>query len=384
MLPLPPGAPAVPAAGHGAEPTAVRGAEAGEAEPRRPARSEGSGRGAEGEAGVSSGVELAWKQLLPPAKPASRRGWRRGSPSPRRAPASPRLCAEIPSPPRPPASLTLLPREESFVCDISSPPLFATGLGRKGEAAAAGAGGGEGGSYLLLIYLFSSFLPQVAMVIQSSLSLRRREDGQPLREQPPVPSAPAALLPQRRPFPPCPSVGAGAALPPPHLSGSPLPGAGCPLRCPVQPSATPAPPSGAAPRWPPRGGARREQPKQPHYTPPFEVFPRRSAAGEGATGRDGATLVSPLTPARGCLLPSPGAWGPPRSPGQVRGGTALPEGAGPLLGRLPRRQLETGPLGPAASPPPPSPPCPLSAPRPPARRLPGGERLRPLAPRLHK
>lgn len=57
---------------------------------------------------------------------------------------------------------------------------------------------GKGGSYFLLIYLFSSFLPQVAMVIPSSLSLPSRGDGHPLREKPSVPTAPAAAFPHQR------------------------------------------------------------------------------------------------------------------------------------------------------------------------------------------
>lgn len=306
--PLPPGAPPAPAAGHGAEeppavvlnPPLFAVLNRGKQIPR--------GRGVEGEAGISSDVELAWKQLLPPAKPASRRGRRKGLPFSTPGIGIPAAVCGDPFPAAAPSHFNAFTTSGKFCLRYlfsPPPPLFATGLGRKGEAAAAGAGGGEGGSYLLLIYLFSSFLPQVAMVIQSSLSLRRRGDGQPLHETPPVPSAPAAAFPSRRPFPSYPSVGAGAAPPPPHFSGSPQPGPGCPHRCPVQPSATPAPPSGAAPRWPPRGGVGREQPKQPPYTLPFEVFPRRSAAGEGRLGGTGLSL-STLSAGAGCRAPERG------------------------------------------------------------------------------
>lgn len=137
-------------------------------------------RAAGGRAGtaISSDVELAPRQLRPPAaagEEASGTATRghlapcnRGSLSPvwQSLPRYGSLALRRP----------LSPREESLVCGIF-PPTFGTGPGREG--AAAGAGGGEGGSNLLFIYLFSSFLPQVAMVIPSSLSLRSRGDGYP-------------------------------------------------------------------------------------------------------------------------------------------------------------------------------------------------------------
>lgn len=95
--------------------------------------------------------------------------------------------------------------EESFVCDICArtPPPHPPPLPLRWDLGGQGmrwreTGEGKGGSYFLLIYLFSSFLPQVAMVIPSSLSLPSRGDGYPLREQPSVPTAPAAAFPHQR------------------------------------------------------------------------------------------------------------------------------------------------------------------------------------------
>lgn len=202
--PLPPGAPPAPAAGHGAEeppavvlnPPLFAVLNRGKQIPR--------GRGVEGEAGISSDVELAWKQLLPPVKPASRRGRRKGLPFSTPGIGIPAAVCGDPFPTAAPCHFNAFTTSRKFCLRYlfsPSPPLFATGLGRKGEAAAAGAGGGAGGSYLLLIYLFSSFLPQVAMVIQSSLSLRRRGDGQPLHEPPPRPLCSCRCFPPEETLP---------------------------------------------------------------------------------------------------------------------------------------------------------------------------------------
>lgn len=178
----------------------------------------------------------------------------------------------------------------------------------------------EGGSYLPLIYLFSSFLPQVAMVIPSSLSLRTRRDGHPSVNTP-VPSL---------------SPGGGSV--------SPQPRPGCPR----------SPQLRAA--HPPSGEVRREQPKQHRpfaasLLPRSELLPSSgSAAGEGAAGRDSV----PGAPRPPCPVPSPGAGGGRRSPGPVA--AAAPELCPRAWGWIshptqeaPRRQLPAGTSGPPRS-----------------------------------
>lgn len=249
---------------------------------------------------------------------------------------------------------TLLPREESFVCGIFL-PTFGTGPGREG--AAAGAGGGEGGSYLLLIYLFSSFLPQVAMVIPSSLSLRSKWDGHPFASSTPsppllfppllsrCPSSPAEVL-----SPPWPPSGAGGAPPPQPGSGSFQPGPGSPQRYPGSPQPRP----GCPRRFPAALGAPSLRPARPQLLaaqpppaalpeeewdgssqnsiplhPRFEVLPGFGAAAGAplGRGRPGGTS-SPVAPARGCPLSSPEAKGGRRSPGPVAAAALCPRTRG--------------------------------------------------------
>lgn len=194
-----------PGADQCSEAAAVRGAEAGPARPRsrRHSARELAVRGADGERRTSQLGGHGWRGNKQPqgARPEAassspcgrRRGSGRGysvasdSPQPR----LPEPCGAAPSPPRSPSpSPPFLPGEKSFVCGIFL-PTFGTGPGREGTV--AGAGGGEGGSYLLLIYLFSSFLPQVAMVIPSSLSLKSRGDGHPFVSSTPSPPLPLPL-----------------------------------------------------------------------------------------------------------------------------------------------------------------------------------------------
>lgn len=109
---------------------------------------------------------------------------------------APRNCGPFPTAvPRPFAARFY--HERKVLSVVSFAPPLAPDLAWKGRR---GPGGMEkGGSYLLLIYLFSSFLPQVAMVIPSSLSLRTRGDGHPSVNTP-VPSA--TRVPRGRLSPP--------------------------------------------------------------------------------------------------------------------------------------------------------------------------------------
>lgn len=203
--------------------------------------------------------------------------------------------------------------ERKVLSVVSFSPPLAPDLAWKGRRGPGGVE--EGGSYPLLIYLFSSFLPQVAMVIPSSLSLRTRRA--PLREHP---------RPLRHPCPPGEAVPSLTALIPASGSSPRLPPAlrRLPSAPPRLPAASPAPRSSASsPRCPPGGEVRREQPKQhrpPRSLPPprSQVLPGSGTAAEAplGRGRPGGTRC-PVAPARGarCRAPEPG--GSRRSPSPV-------------------------------------------------------------------